>query len=351
MATTIGAIERKRFLPMRSPTIKDVARQAGVSIATVSRAINRPETVGKLVMARVRDAIATLDYVPDRTARSLVSRRFNAVGAIVPTVDNAIFAKGIQSLQNRLNDAGYTLLLASTEYDEHRELVALQSLIEHGVDGIVLVGTAHSAAMLRLLEQRKMPYVNTWSYDGSLAAPCIGFDNRAAMARLTHYLADLDHARIAMIAGVTRHNDRASERVAGVMQALAARGLALPGEWLIERPYTIGDGRQAAARLLAGATPPTALICGNDILAFGALFECQARGVRVPVDVSITGFDDVDLASHVSPTLTTMRVPAIEMGRSAADYLVQRHAGRATHDGVELQAELIVRGSTAPPHR
>lgn len=333
---------------MRSPTIKDVARQAGVSIATVSRVINRPQAVGSAAIGRVRDAIATLGYVPDRAARSLVSGRFNAIGAIVPTIDNAIFAKGIQSLQSRLNESGYGLLLASTEYDDARELLALQSLIEHGVDGIVLVGTAHSPAMARLLEQHDVPYVNTWTYDRSLARPCIGFDNRAAMEKLAGYLADLGHVRIAMIAGVTRHNDRAAERVAGVRAALRARGLVLAEEWLIERPYTVADGRQAAARLVGGMPRPSAIICGNDILAFGALFECQARGLRVPAEISITGFDDVDLASHVAPALTTMRVPAMEMGRFAADYLVQRHAGRATQDGIELQAELIVRGSTAP---
>lgn len=333
---------------MRAPTIKEVASQAGVSIATVSRVINRPETVGKAAKVRVRDAIASLGYVPDRAARSLASGRFNAVGAIVPTIDNAIFAKGIQSLQSRLNEYGYGLLLASTEYEDDRELLALQSLIEHGVDGIVLVGTAHSPGVVRLLERRKVPYVNTWSYDRSLAAPCIGFDNRLAMERLTHYLADLGHTRFAMIAGVTRNNDRAAERVAGVANALRARGLALPSEWLIERAYTIADGRQATAKLLACARRPTALICGNDILAFGALFESQARGLHVPTQISITGFDDVDLASQVSPALTTMRVPATEMGRSAADYLLRRQAGRTTDDGIELQAELIVRASTAP---
>lgn len=333
---------------MPSPTIKEVARQAGVSIATVSRVINRPDTVGRAALVRVRDAIAMLGYVPDRAARSLVSGRFNAIGAIVPTIDNAIFAKGIQSLQTRLNEHGYSLLLTSTEYELDRELVALQSLIAHGVDGIVLVGTTHSPGVMRLLERRTIPYVNTWSYDRSFAAPCIGFDNRGAMERLTHYLLDLGHVHIAVIAGVTLHNDRAAERVAGVKAALRARGLSLPDGWLIERPYTVADGRQAAANLLSCVPRPSALICGNDILAFGALFEAQARGLRVPAQISITGFDDVDLASQVSPALTTMRVPAIEMGRCAADYLLQRQLGHATHGGIELQAELILRASTAP---
>lgn len=332
-----------------SSTIKDVARQAGVSIATVSRAMNTPDKVGDAVAARVRAAIAALGYVPDRAARSLASRRFDAIGAIVPTIDNAIFAKGIQSLQSRLNASGYTLLLASTEYDAARELLALQSLIEHGVDGIVLVGAAHGPALLRLLEQRGVAYVNTWSYDPTRSAPCVGFDNRSAMGRLVHYLVDLGHRRFAMIGGISRDNDRAAERIAGARTALAAHALHIPRAWLIERPYTIADGRSAAAQLLAGPGLPSVILCGNDILAFGALFECQARGLRVPEQISITGFDDVDLASQLSPGLTTMHVPAEAMGSAAADYLVQRRAGQPTPDCIELSAELIVRGSTARP--
>jgi LacI family transcriptional regulator len=169
-----------------------------------------------------------------------------------------------------------------------------------------------------------------------------------AMTRLTRYLLDLGHRRFAMIAGITRHNDRAAQRVIGVRDTLAAHELDLQNDCLIECPYTIADGRSALATLISRRQPPTAVICGNDVLAFGALFECLARGVRVPQDLSITGFDDLDLASHVLPPLTTMHVPAVEMGLRAADYLIARGTGDALPDRVELEPNLIVRGTTAP---
>lgn len=333
----------------RSVTIKNVASEAGVSIATVSRALNTPQKVSIDVVARVRAVAESLGYIPYQAARSLVSRRFNAIGAVLPTIDNAIFAKATEALQRRLNAHGYTLLLASTEYDGTRELAEVQTLIEHGVDGLVLVGAEHEAGVERMLKAKRIPFVNTWVYDVATAGPCIGFDNRAAMEHLTRFLLDLGHRHFGMIAGITRGNDRAAQRVRGVRDLLALRNVELHERHIIECPYTIADGRAAMATLLMDSALPTAVICGNDVLAFGALFECLARGVRVPDVVSITGFDDLDLACHVQPPLTTMRVPAAEMGLRAADYLVAQVKGEAVARRIELVPNLIARGTTAPP--
>jgi len=333
----------------KSVTLKDVARNAGVSIATVSRALHNPRRASAEAIAHIRATADALKYVPDRAARALVSKQFGTIGAIVPTIDNAMFAKALHALQSRLNAHGYTLLLASTDYHSARESSELQSLVERGVDGIVLVGAEHDSAVARLIEAKAIPFVNTWIYDSGRSAPCIGFDNRLAMMRLTSYLFDLGHRRFAMIAGITRGNDRAAQRVAGLVDALAARGIELPPGQIVERPYTIADGRSALRMLLAQREPPTAVVCGNDILALGAVHECIAQGVSVPQSLSIAGFDDVELSSHVVPSLTTMRVPAAEIGLCAADYLVARLAGTPTPDHVRLEAELVVRNSTAPP--
>lgn len=330
-------------------TIKDVARVAGVSIATVSRALHKPDRVNDDTAQRVRDAARALRYVTDLSARSLVSRRFQRVGAVFPTIDNAIFAKAIHALQRELIEHGFTMLIASTEYHRERELVEIQSMIEHGVDGIVLVGLEHDVDAIRLMEAHQIPFVRIWSSADSDPWPCIGFDNYAAMTRMCGYLMDLGHRRFAMIAGITRDNDRASQRLAGAHNALATRGLTLAPEFVIERPYSIADGRTAMRALLSRPQPPTAVLCGNDVLAFGALFECQAAGIKVPQAVSIAGFDDFELSSHVVPSLTTMRVPAVEMGRQAADFLAECIAGRNTPARVLFEAELIVRGSTASP--
>ena len=333
----------------RPPTIVDVAAAAGVSIATVSRALGGQSRVAPALAERVRAAASRLGYVPDRRGRALVQRRSNSIGAVVPTIDNPIFARALAALQVRLDADGYRLLLASTEYGEQRELAAVQALVEHGVDGIVLVGARHHAGVLPLIAARGIPVVCTWTYDPGGAIATVGFDNHDAMRRLVAHLTDLGHRRLAMIAGIAAGNDRAAARSEGFRAALAARGLAPVA--VLERPYTIADGRAATRTLLAAARTPTALVCGNDILAFGALAEAREMGVAVPAELSVTGFDDVDLASHVVPPLTTMRVPSAAMGRHAAEHLLARLHGRDTLQALALDAELIVRGSTAPPPR
>lgn len=330
-------------------TIKDVARAAGVSIATVSRALNNPGRVSAEVTLQVQQAAKTLHYVPYRAARSLVSKHFATIGAVVPTIDNAMFAKAMHALQSRLNAHGYTLLLASTDYEADREATELQSLVERGVDGIVLVGAIHDRDVTALLHATATPFVNTWIYDAGSPAPCVGFDNRIAMVRLTNYLVSLGHRRFGMIAGLVAGNDRAEQRVAGVRDGLAQHGIALLPGYVVERPYTIADGRSALRMLLTLPDPPTAVVCGNDILAFGAIYECAARGIAVPDAISIGGFDDFELSSHIVPSLTTMRVPAVDIGHAAADYLVARLAGKPTPRHIALDCELIVRDSTAPP--
>jgi len=332
-----------------SVTLKDVARAAGVSVATVSRALNNPGRISAEITAHVQRTAKSLRYVPDRAARSLVSKHFSTMGAVVPTIDNAMFAKAMHVLQSRLNAMGYTLLLASTDYQASREASELQSLVERGVDGIVLVGGSHDAEVTRLLDETQTPYVNVWIYDEASHSPCIGFDNRAAMRRLTNHLIDLGHRRFGMIAGITEGNDRAAQRLAGMRDALAAHRIDMPAERIVERPYTIADGRSALRMLMDQRERPTAVVCGNDILAFGALCECAAHGIKVPQALSVAGFDDFELSSHLTPSLTTMHVPAVEIGQHAADYLIARLAGKPTPHRIRLECELIVRDSTARP--
>lgn len=331
------------------PTIKDVARLAGVSVATVSRALNNPGRVNEDTAAHVRAIAVDLDYIPYRAAGSLVSKRFKAIGALMPTIDNTIFARALHALQGQLNSYGYSLLVASTHYNSEREVLALQSLIEHGVDAIVLVGAQHHPGVDKLMARTSLPFVNTWVYDPDSAEPCIGLDNRGAMFRVASYLLDLGHRDFAFISGITDHNDRAALRKAGALDALTRNGIHLDPERILEKPYTIAAGRAALRALLALPNPPTAIMCGNDILAFGAIYECLAQGIDIPGQISITGFDDFELSSHMQPSLTTVRVPATEMGIAAADYLVSVLERKPVSAHTEFEAELIVRGSTARP--
>lgn len=333
--------------------LSDVAARAGVSAATASRALNAPDKVSEAMRERVRAAAAVLGYVPDAAARALASRRSRTIGAVVPTLINPIFATGVQGLESRLEERGYALVVASSDYRTEKELRQAITLMERGVEGLMFVGTAHRPALHPLLRSRGIPFVTTWSLDAPGGDPCIGFDNVEAAVRLTDYLLDLGHRRFAVIAGVTRDNDRAEARVAGVRKALDSRGVRLGARQLLEVPYEVAEGREALRAVIGGdpATRPTAVICGNDILAFGVLFEAGAMGLAVPHDISVVGFDDNVLSGHIPPGLTTMHVPTVEMGRLAADYLVDRIEGRPVEDRIRVEVRLTVRGSSGPPPR
>ena len=341
----------KRFQIERSqaPKLDDVARLAGVSTATVSRVLNHPDAVRPQTRRGVMSAVEALGYVPDGAARALASRRTNTVAAVVPTVDNAIFARSLKAMQDRLFESGFALFLASSDYDFERERREVQALVIHGVDGIMLVGETHDPSVYRLLHRKGMPYVNVWVHHPDSPHPCIGFDNRLGAYQLANYLLDIGHRKIAMVAGITDGNDRAQARVDGVVDALTARGLAFAPNHYVERQYEIADGREATGGLLDSESRPTAIICGNDVLALGVLFECRARGLRVPQDISVTGFDGMDISEQVDPPLTTVKIPAAEMGRRAADYLIARIENSPIPEKTRFDAQLVIRGTTAPP--
>ncbi len=335
--------------PTRTAKLADVARLARVSTATVSRALSLPHKVKPGTLARVEHAVRSLGYVAHGAARALASRRTHTVGAVIPTLDNAIFANTTHALQKTLADAGYTLLLATHEFDPGTEVKVTRALITRGIDALVLLGTTHEPDVFRMIEAHGLPYVLTWALDDAGRHPCVGFDNRAAAVRVTDHLLDLGHREIAMISGYTAANERAQERLAGVREALAARGLGLPPARLIEKPYTLSAGRDGLREALSGPVPPSAVICGNDVLAIGAMAECHARGLAVPRDVSITGFDDMEIAAMISPPLTTVHFPTTELGTYAARHLVERLAGESVETRRELPVELVVRATTAPP--
>ncbi|MBR1219406.1 LacI family DNA-binding transcriptional regulator [Bradyrhizobium sp. U87765 SZCCT0131] len=348
---TAKPTKRKRF-PNASTagvSLADVAAHAGVSTATVSRVLNGTATVAAEAMERVQRACRELNYVPNGAARALSSRRTRTIGAVVPSIENAGFAVAIGALQRWLDAEGYTLIVASSDYDPAAELREASLLMSRGIDGLLLVGGEHHPDLIPMLAQQDVPFIETWTLSDH--HPCVGFDNVAAGRQLADYLLDLGHVDIGVIAGRMRHNDRASGRVAGVRQALEARGLRLPTEWMIERPYRILEGRLAMKALLAAPTRPTAVICGNDQLAFGAIIEARASGLSVPADISITGFNDLDFAAFLDPPLTTLSVPADRIGIISGEYLLGRVLDRPVLRVNEIETRLVVRASAAPPRK
>lgn len=331
-------------VPGRSPTLLDVARRAGVSPATVSRVLSQPALVRPGTRERVHSAIVTLGYLRDGVARALASGRTGAVGIVVPTIDNAIFSRAVQAMQSRLAEDDIRLLVASHEYNAATEVGAVRSLLEHGIDAIVLVGTEHAPELWALVERSPVPLLLTWSLERG--RDCIGFDNRRAGRLAAEHLLSLGHRRFGMVSGVLEQNDRAKARLGGVRDALADAGLSLPDRCISQQKFTISGGRAGLAALLSLGEPPTALIGGNDLLAAGILFEAQARGIAVPGELSIVGFDNLDLSAHLTPSLTTIHLPTAELGRRAAEMVMSRLARAPAAEMIELPVELVVRKST-----
>jgi LacI family transcriptional regulator len=334
------------LLPAR-PRIEDVAAAAGVSTATVSRVLNgRP--VRHALRDKVHAAVANLGYVPNAGARALMLQRSGTIGAIFPTVDNAIFAQAIDALQRRLNEDGLQLLIATSDYDTTHEMRQAVNLVARGADALVLCGVSQRSELLTFLRQRGTPCVHVMSVPGPEDAVCVGLNNAAAMQQAVRYLLDLGHRRIAMLAGITRDNDRAAARVAGVRQALQTTGQPLPDERLLEAAYSLDAARAGLRELMSREPRPTAVLCGNDVLAFGALLEAKLLGVAVPGSLSIIGFDDLPLAHHLEPGITTIQVPVEPMWRLAGDRIVAQLRGETVPRSTEVSASLTVRGSTGP---
>ncbi|RED18385.1 LacI family DNA-binding transcriptional regulator [Pontivivens insulae] len=331
----------------KNPTIADVAREAGVSTATVSRTLNDPDRVKEPTRVAVQDAVNKLGYTPHFGGRILASNRTNTVGAVIPTMENAVFAHGLQTLQASLADMGITLLVATSSYDREHEEHQIRTLLARGVDGLALIGAERSAEIYALLDRREVPYVLMWTGGKADGHFTVGFDNDAAARQVVDKVVAAGHTKIAMIAGTTEGNDRAAERVAGVRAALAERGL--PAPTIVEVPYQIEEGERAAAAFLSAAERPTVLICGNDVLAAGALRAARTHGVNVPDQISIVGFDDIDLARVVEPPLTTVRVPHRRMGTSAAQHLVEWMRTGVKPASILYRTDFIERASLGRP--
>ena len=327
------------------PTLEDVAKVAGVSPATVSRSLNSPSLVSKDTLKRVKSAVETLGYTPHFGARFMSAKRTMTIGAIIPTMENAIFAKGIQAFQERLHALGYTLLISSNSYDPEIEAEQIRALASRGADGILLIGYWREKKVYEFLQQRNIPFLLAWAFAANNALPAIGFDNRASMYQLCDQVLTMGHRNIAVISGTTEGNDRATNRLKGITERLAVAGINLENVPIIETPYDIDNGANAFEKLMTGPKRPSVVMCGNDVLAVGALQRAQEMGIAVPAEVSITGFDGIELARVVTPRLTTVCVPHSEMGRRAADELVRMVESGEAGRSYELSSEIKVEKS------
>jgi len=332
-----------------APGLVEVAARAKVSPATVSRYFNSPDMVKPATKARISAAALDLGYIRDRMAGALHNRFSGTIGLIVPTIDNAIFAELIEAFAARLRQQDRTMLIASHGYDLPLEVAIVRSLLERRIDGVVVIGFDHEAIPLEMLEKRGVPMISAWNYRKDSTMPCVGTDNQAVGAAVTQHLLELGHRDIAFLFPETESNDRARDRLEGALSAAKNYGIEPDANRLRVAPYDIGEAK-AVGQLLLADNAPSAVVCGNDIIAQGVVFACQASGVSIPDDISIIGIGDFRGSAHMEPGLTTLRLPARQIGELAADTILEMSISGLppTNQRQQVEATLIERGSTKP---
>ena len=298
--------------------IRDVAKEAGLSIATVSRVVNDSANVNPHTRERVLSACRKLDYIPNPAARALSTKRSRTIAAIIPTIEHSVFAKYVAAIEQALSECDYSLVMAISNADETEELKAAQQLLRMGAEALILTGSVHSDELFEMFERRKVPYILTSIWDPKNKSVTIGYDNFALAAQAIGFLISFGHERIAVIHGPLAESDRTEARKAGAA-AEAKEGITVE---FYETALNVAGGKQAAASILQSGRRHTAILCFSDVLALGAYFALSEAGLRIPHEVSVMGFDNLDWSEHVIPPLTTIDLPARQMGSEVASQLV-----------------------------
>jgi DNA-binding LacI/PurR family transcriptional regulator len=327
--------------------MQEVAAKAGVSLATVSRSIHSPHLVKTETREHIRQVMSEYRYVYNVTASDFSKKRSSVIGVIIPTTKGAIFSNSTQSIQEKAQEKGFSLIIGNTGYDGDAESTLLRQFQERRLAGIILTGfgIGHESVVEDIV-QSGVPCVVIWEVlmDGRLSF--VGFDNFKAAYSMTEYLIRLNHRRIGLILGPYTRVRRARRRLEGYQAALKDNGLSCDPRIVIEKHPTLQEGMKAMQKLLSMRKPPSAVFAASDMLAVGALAAAREKGFRVPEDVSIAGFDDIDFAAFSNPPLTTVRVPASQMGEMAVGMLMEMIEGNSGEiRQITLDTELIVRES------
>lgn len=336
---------RSEDQPRQDVTIFDVAEKAGVSYSTVSRVLNNKGNVNAETRERVLQVMAQLGYVGNAPARSLAGGSSRVVGLLVDHLHTGYMGEIIRGIDEALEMHNYNLMLYTTHRQKNREVAYVTKLTHNLVDGLILIVPRNEQAYLDTLRQRKFPHVLI-DYQGyNRHIPSIITTNKKGGYDATTYLIKAGHRRIGFITGEMAYGC-APERLSGYQEALEEHGIAFDPELVSEGNFLQPQGYRCAQHLLSLPNPPTALFVSNDVMAFGAMEAAHVRGLRIPDDLSIIGFDDIPQAAHVHPALSTVRQPLVEMGRSAVSLLLKYIANPLTEiERVELSTRLVIRES------
>jgi len=325
-------------------TLEDVARLAGVSTITVSRALNYPDKVAADTLDKVTRAIRQTGYVPNLLAGGLASSRTRLIAAIVPSTTNLVYAETIQYFSERLKEAGYQVLLGESGYPETSEQSLISAILSRRPDGILLTGVHHSMDCKRLLLAANIPLVETWDLTSTPLDIVVGFSHERVGEAVADYLLDRGYRCIASVAA---EDHRARVREQAMSNRLRTRGVEHVAMSKVPVPTDLRRGRLGLAHLLDQGFCDGAVSCSSDMLAHGVLIEAQSRDIRVPEELAILGFGDQNFAADTHPALSTVRIDRPRMGRLAADALLARIDGEpADSQIIDVGFEIIERATT-----
>jgi DNA-binding LacI/PurR family transcriptional regulator len=332
----------------RPKSIKEIARLAGVSHSSVSRALRNSPLVNRDKATRIRKIAEECGYRPSAAARSLVTRRSRTIGVVVTNIADPFVAGVVSGMEESADRHGYSVFLANSNAEPEREVRVVRSFEEHRVDGIIVAASRVGAMYMPLLARMRVPIVLLNNQHPSQFAHSVTIANAEGSRAATRHLIELGHRRIAYLGDRFGYQSD-TERFAGYRQAIEEAGLAFEPELVVHGNGKLEGARQPMEQLLALTPRPTAVLCYNDLTALGALRAVRDAGLTVPGHLSLAGFDDLYISRYLDPPLTTVRQPMGDMGGIAMETLLRLIAGETVGEDIQLPGELIVRGSTAPP--
>lgn len=346
MATAASVKARKSRRPSGRTRMEDVARLAAVSSATVSRVLRQPDTVSSELAEKVRAAITRLDYLPNLVAGALAAQTVRQVGVIVPSILNAFFSATVDALTQTLSESGYQVMLGTTDYRPEREEAVVESFLAWSPAAMVLTGLVHAPRAQRLLLDARVPVVEMWDLGPAPIDMLVGFSHEGVGRAMTRHMLERGRRRVVFVGADLERDTRAALRRDGYIAAMREAGR----EPLVHAPAersSVSLGARAFGEAVERFADLDAVFCQNDVLALGALFEARRRAIEVPGQIAVGGFGDLDFAGQTVPRLTTVRPPARELGRQAAELILGVLAGaRPAQRVYDLGFTLRVRGST-----